>query len=502
MKKIVGILLLSLCLFGQLSAQISNTMYFMDRLPQSTSINPAQTPDCKFYMGGLIVPIFGQMAPAITLGINLPIDYNDVIFHGTGDYADSLITPLHPTADIDDFLKKLRKVNYVSTDFQLSLLTFGFKTGDKGFFSFDLSERMFANVGFPKSLLEFAAKGNDVVRDANFTGLGVNTMYYHQLALGYKRQVSKTLALGLRAKFLIGVANVATTSSKVVLTTAQKSNYLNLEYEYIVKTNLPLQVGVNNEGYVDEVDFSNFDDESVNSILKKYVFLTGNYGAALDFGFSKDINSSLTAFGSIEDLGFISWRKNASKFALYDEDSVKFEGIKISSLNFDNFSNDLNMDSLVANFEEINYEAGSYKTFLPTKVYAGLRYRVAKRISFGALARFEFLPHKINPSVTLTANFKPFKFTAATLSYSYIDGNFNNIGLGFTVHPAIIQWYFVSDNLIGAMLFPANTRSLSFRVGCNLVFGCVQKAKREKHNANASLMGKKRNKSRSVRPSK
>ncbi len=500
MKKTIVIVLLTMSFLGRVSAQISNTMYFMDRLPQSTLINPAQTPECKFYMGGLLVPFTGQMMPSIELGINLPVDYNDVIFHGEGEYADSLITPLHPTANIDDFLNKLRKVNYISTDVQLSLLTFGFRTGEKGFFTFDLSERMFGNVGLPKSLFEFAAKGNDVVRNADFRGLGVNTMYYHQLAFGYKQQVSKTFALGLRAKFLIGVANVNTASSKLVLTTAQKTNYINVESQYIVNTNLPLEVTLNEEGFVEDVEFTNFDEESTGSILKKYALMTGNYGGAIDFGFSKDINSSITAFGSVEDLGYISWRQNASKFALYDEDSMKFEGVEINSFNIDDITDDINLDSIVENFKEINYEKRAYKTYLPTKVYAGVRYRVAKRINLGALARFEFLPHKINPSVTLTANFKPFKFTAATLSYSYIDGNFDNIGLGFTVHPGFIQWFFVSDNLIGAILFPANTRSLSLRVGCNMVFGSVQKVGREKEQGGATLMDRRRSKNRGVIP--
>lgn len=499
MKKCIVIVFLIMSLFGRVFAQVNSIMYFMDRVPQSTTINPAQTPDCKFYLGGLITPIVGQMMPPISLGINLPIDYNDVIFHGEGEYADSLITPLHPTANINDFLNKLRKVNYISTDLQISLLTFGFRTGEKGYFTFDLSERIFGNVGVPKSLFEFAVKGNDVVRNADFRGLGVNTMYYHQLALGYKKQVTKTFALGLRAKFLIGVANVNTASSKLVLTTAQKTNYINVESEYIVNTNLPLEVTLNEEGYVEDIEFTNFEEESTGSILKKYAFTTGNYGGAIDFGFLKDINSYITAYASVEDLGYISWRQNASKFALYDEDSMKFEGVKITSFNIDNNTDEINLDSIFENFKEINYEERSYKTYLPTKVYAGVRYRVAKRIHLGALARFEFLPHKINPSVTLTANFKPFKFTAATLSYSYLNGNFNNIGLGFTVHPGFLQWYFVSDNLIGAMLFPANTRSVSFRFGCNVVIGSTQKTDRDKKSS-SSLIGGKRHKNKGVIP--
>ena len=500
MVKRLLIIVFLIASFVRVSAQIDNTMYFMDRLPQSSYINPAQTPKCKFYIGGVIVPIFGQLPPPITFAANLPIDYNDVIFHGSGEYSDSLITPLHPNANIDDFLKKLRKVNYVTTDFQLSLLNFGFKSGEKSFFTFDLSERMFAGAGLPKSLFEFAAKGNDAVRLADFTGLGVNVTYYHQLALGLQHQFSKSLSMGLRAKFLIGVANVRNAETTLKLTTAEKTNYINVEAEYIVNTNVPLEVTLDDEGYVSDISFNNVFEDKSN--ITKYALLTGNYGAALDFGFSKDINSFFTAFFSVEDLGVINWKKNASKFAIYDEDSMKFEGVKISDLRVDDFADMIDPDSIVSNFTEIRYDEQSYVTTLPTKLYAGLRYHASKRMSLGVLGKLEFLPYKVRPSMMLTANFKPFKFTAATLSYSCMNGNFNNIGVGFTLHPGISQWYFVSDNLIGAALFPTNSREISFRMGCNLVFGCVQKGTRDSRSNNATLMNKKKHKNKGYVPKK
>lgn len=502
MKKYTGIIAFLVITFCA-SAQIDNTMYFMDRLPQSSYINPAQTPNCKFHIGGLIIPVFGQLLPPTTLAVNLPIDYGDVIFHGEGEYADSLITPLHPTANIDDFLKKLRRVNYVTTDVRLDILTLGFRAGENNFFTVDLSERMFASVGLPGDLFRFAAKGNDVVRDADFTGLGARVMYMHQLAVGYKRQISPTLSMGLRAKLLVGVANAQTSSSNLSLSTAAQTNYIKVKSEYVINSNVPLEVSYDEDGYIDGLSFTAFDSADVSSIIKDYAF-PPNYGAALDFGFSKDINSFFTCFFSVEDFGMVLWNKNANQFTLYDEDSIKFEGINISNLDIEDFADVIDLDSIVAHCKEITYDsASSYKTILPTKLYAGMRYHLAKRISLGALAKFEFLPHKVRPSVTLTANFKPFKFTAATLSYSWIDGNINNLGLGFTVHPGFMQWYFVSDNLIGAALFPTNTRSVSMRVGCNLVFGCVKKYKGDRRSDskdNSELLKRQKRKNKGVVP--
>jgi len=211
----------------------------------------------------------------------------------------------------------------------------------------------------------------------------------------------------------------------------------------------------------------------------------------MDWGIASDINSSLSCYFSIEDLGFIDWKRNAASFSIYDEDSMYFEGVKVNDLDAENFGNVINLDSIVGNFNEITYTEGDYRTWLPTKFYLGAKYKVAKRMSLGALARFELLPHSVRPSVTLSANFKPFKFTAATLSYSYLDGNFSNLGLGFTVHPGPFQWYLVSDNLLGAVLFPANTRSIGVKMGCNIVFGCVKKDNRHSRGKSQSSLTRK-----------
>lgn len=496
MKKHLFVYIFSCLLALQVSAQYDNTMYFMDRLPQSSRINPAQTPDCKFYMGGLLTPLFGQLPPSLMLAVNIPIDYNDVIFHGTGEYSDSLITPLHPNANIDDFLKKLRKVNYLSTDLQLDLLNIGFRAGEKNFFTFDVSEKFFFNFGLPGDLFALAAKGNDAVRNADFTGLGVNTTYYHQIALGYKRQFTKSFAAGLRAKMLIGVANVSMGSSKITLKTSDRTNDIHLYTEYEVNTNLPLEVTLDENGYVSDIAFQEFSKDSIADIIKNYGFMTGSYGFATDFGFSWDVTKALTCYFSAEDIGFINWMKDGSQFAIYDEDSLSFEGMKIHDLEVQNFSFD--MDSIVDNFKEIQYKEQQFKTWMPAKLYFGARYKVANRISLGALARADIFPHKIRPGLTLSANFKPFKFTAATISYSIVNNKYNNLGLGFTVHPGPVQWYFVSDNILGAALFPADTRSVSIRMGCNFVLGVAKKDNKRKDRS-APLM--KRSNSRGYKGS-
>ncbi len=69
-------------------AQVSNSLYFMQGVPQSNRINPAYQPGCDLYIG---IPF---LAPLRTEETSSPYAWSDLIYpHPT---QDSLITFLHP----------------------------------------------------------------------------------------------------------------------------------------------------------------------------------------------------------------------------------------------------------------------------------------------------------------------------------------------------------------------------------------------------------------------
>jgi hypothetical protein len=68
------------------------------------------------------------------------------------------------------------------------------------------------------------------------------------------------------------------------------------------------------------------------------------------------------------------------------------------------------------------------------------------------------------------------------LTYTYQYRNLDNGGLGIVINPGPIQLYFVSDCIIKKysydsdpfIIIPKNAKSLSFRIGLNLVFGRIR----------------------------
>ena len=114
-------------------AQVSNTLYHMKGVPQTNYFNPAFQPKCNIYIG---FPALSSIAVGYD---NNSLDFDDIIFKGSGEFADSLITPLHSSYNTDLFLDKLHDRLYISPEVGLSLLNFGFRTKE-WYITFDLSD--------------------------------------------------------------------------------------------------------------------------------------------------------------------------------------------------------------------------------------------------------------------------------------------------------------------------------------------------------------------------
>ena len=77
-----------------LAGQESNTIYFMNGVPQSYMVNPATQPRCNAFLG---LPSSSPLQFHIE---NSGFSFGDVVF----PMGDSLITFLHRNADKDKFL--------------------------------------------------------------------------------------------------------------------------------------------------------------------------------------------------------------------------------------------------------------------------------------------------------------------------------------------------------------------------------------------------------------
>lgn len=473
-KKLLFALISTILLVGELAAQDAQTLYYMNRVPQSTFMNPAMQPKCNFFLGLPVVSSF-----QIDAGNNR-LSLTDVIMkHPT---EDSLITFLHPDAEFNtnDFLSKIDQNNFFYEDFRTDLLSFGFRV-NSWYFTFNLSEKFSSAINYPKDLMELALEGNRgfINQNADLSYLGVNSTFYREYGIGVSKEINQKLSIGVRGKVLFGHANVYSDfdGNDLTLYSSRDSIYLNADAT--IYTSSPLIATQNADGDFDGFEVPGYIEDSETDSLVDLALAHNNMGLGVDIGIYFKPIDRLSLSVSLIDLGYIKWDvKDVTKLEL--NGNYAFKGVDVSDEigesdeDTDPFEDML--DSLENSFTVSN-TAESYTTTLGTKIYVGANFAVSKKFDVGFLSRSYYLNNNLNQAFTFSANVRPINGISASLSYSIMNGAYNNIGFGLVLGGAPLQVYVISDN-VSAAFWGHKTTSFNLRFGVNIAFGCRQKAKK------------------------
>jgi len=462
----LGVIIL---LSAPMEGQINNTLYFMHGVPQSNRINPAHQPKCGFYMGiPLLAPLRVQVSSS-------SLAYGDIIYpHPT---EDSLITFLHPLGDKEAFLNLLEPVNFVVSDLGTSLLSLGFRTGI-GFFSLDLTTRVDGSIYYPGDLARLAIHGTDDGETYQLDGMGVDLSAFEEISLGWSGNLGENLTLGARAKVFFGMANLSTTSSALSVTTSQEA--WNIETDMMFNASIPFgEVMYDTEGMVDSVAINEDLDPLDPFAIPGYVFNKNNLGLGIDLGINYRPIDQLLLSASVLDLGYINWKDGVNDVSYQME--YEYTGLEINPLGFsDDFTFDDYLDSTLTELTDslmggLNFSAGqAYSKRLNTKLFLGASYYVTPKINFGVLSRTDFLNGKITEQVTASANFTTGRFINLTLSYSYMNAYYKNMGAGLSFNAGPLNLYLISDNALNVVFWPQEARAVNLWFGMNMVFGYRQ----------------------------
>lgn len=99
-RKLVIAIALTVSALCTVNAQ-TNTFYFMDEVPMRNSMNPAFLPNTSFYFDFVFLP-------NLYLGVgNNSFTMKDFLINQNGQ----LMTPLHPSLNVDDFLQTYQEDN-------------------------------------------------------------------------------------------------------------------------------------------------------------------------------------------------------------------------------------------------------------------------------------------------------------------------------------------------------------------------------------------------------
>ncbi|MBU8892001.1 MAG: hypothetical protein KOO66_04435 [Bacteroidales bacterium] len=472
-KKIFFTVTCFVIILGSVNAQDSQTLYYMNRVPQATMMNPAMQPACNFFLG---LPVVSSLQ--LDVGNNRLALTDIIMKHPT---QDSLITFLHPDATVNtiDFLNKLGENNFFYEDFRTDLLSFGFRL-DSWYFSFNLSERLSSSINYPKDLMELALEGNSqfINTNADLSYLGINSSFYREYGLGISKEINQNLSVGIRVKVLFGHANITSDYNENSFTMYSSRDSIYLNADAVINTSSPLIATTNADGDFESFELPGYIENADTDSLIDLALAHTNTGFGVDFGVYYKPIDKLSLSLSVIDLGYIKWNaEDVTNLEL--KGSYSFTGVDVSSEigGTDTVADPFDdmIDSLTNCFT-ISNNSDSYTTGLGAKIYIGGNYAVSKKFDVGFLSRTYFYNSNLNQAFTFSANVRPINGLSASLSYSIMNGTYNNIGFGLVLGGAPLQLYVVTDNA-SAALWGHETSSFNFRFGLNVAFGCRQKTK-------------------------
>ena len=430
------VLLMGIAALNGLYAQTDLGTHFMDNSWQSGITNPAWMPKHTFSVG-------------------LPNFHNDFSFSGF-TVKDLIRASEGGQLDIDLLLNKLKADNFFreQLDFRSFFLAYG---GDK--FSFQVSHGWKLNVffAFPRTFPELIWKGN-----AGFIGQEIafapdfQANIYRELAAGFVFRASDKVQIGLRSKWLSGLADISVASNQkeLALSTSEDVYQLNMRANY----------RINHTGRIDYDGIDNFDIDLDRPLPAGR---TDNSGWAIDVGTTIQLEPVTLSVG-ILDLGRISWKQDAGNLTLQGD--YAYEGLDVvEDWLRDGTSSVSVLDTLESVYDFVS-SGQDYTTALPTRLYASGRMQLDDRYSVGLLYVHELYRGFHFPYLGISANASWGKVLDAGLVIGYKHGKLNNIGLNTLLKLGPVQLLAATDNLL-TLFFPTQSSAYNMRVGMNLVFG-------------------------------
>ena len=402
-------------------------------------LRPSIVPDKKYY---LEIPFLSSFNCQYS---NSSFTYHDLYKRRADDST---------FFDIDNILSKMKDNNFIGFNFSNVIIGFGMRI-KKCFITFNVNERLDFGFAFPKELIDFIDKGNGpyIGKTLEFKNVSLDIMHFREYAFGFSGKINDKIFSGIRVKYLYGMENVSTVNKNLSLTTKQDDYSLHLISDITLNTST----------------FFNSKNGYNNLNLEKYIFGLNNRGVSIDIGTSFKINDKFELNGSLLDLGFIRWKDNLKNFRISSDD-YEFKGIDLQEFVNDTAENvQYLLDSLSQAYKPLE-TVDSYSTALHSRIFLSGSYKFREKTSANMLFNLKFYNGLVSPAFSFSAQQKIGKAVSFSLSYSYVNNSFDNLGIGFLFQSKILSMFFVTDNIFG-IIKPLNYRTTGVRGGVYFNWG-------------------------------
>jgi len=387
--------------------------------------------------------------------------------------------------DLGRFSNKARPINLNSVRFSLPLFYLGIPV-EKGMFSIYLKEQINTAIRFPVNTITWFDNGNIPKEYRNFESGNIDfrMLSYHELGLGFTRQLSDNIHFGIRGKLLFGAVYANINNWNYTVETSPSGDQVLLTSNGTGKLSVPFPVVFDKLGQIQKIETQN--------IIANY-FSFRNPGVTIDGGITYTIDENRTFTASVTDLGFIYFGKNA--WDLYQNDSFVFRGIDISNSTNSKIGNGyvfpfnlmLNVkDSLRSVFKPFANQRHLLRGPAP-KTYLHYRYRYSENLAFGVTNEtvFQKLYFMNNLTVSALRWWGDFSLVGNITLHRLSSVS---VGGGLQWNNSFSQLFVFTDNLM-ANYHPATQKSYSITFGMNFLLNHTESGIANRKN-NYSRRGK------------
>ena len=413
--KRLAIAVLAIVPLAELSAQESYLLKDL-RVPQIFEENPGYSIPYKFHIG---FPCLSH----IQVGVNSPINY--------GQYM---------TIE-NSLMKHIRNNNRLAFNLQENIIDFGFRVKNSNYISVTVGVKANGLVNLKKDFFRFLIEGNAPYEGQTLAFVNDKSVYlnaFMEFGIGFQREESAKFSWGVKAKYLLGLANAYTKSADLSLQSEMDFDAIIANYGFVANVHdLDQMLAIADTN-------NNTTDELIQ--LAKDAIENPSHGAAIDFGLRYRINKTFEIDASVTDLGFIHW--TAGKQCSVTDNTMRYEGVPFEDTDMEagefleNFFDSL-ANTMQAELDTVSI--GSYNKMISTNINIGGYIYASQNDRFGLNFKARIINGNFVPSGTISYHRTCGKWFDFTIGNTFKNNYLFNPGIGFALHLGAIQLYAMVD---------------------------------------------------------
>ena len=422
-----------------------------------------QIPYANYYNPGIKMQYNGIVGVGIS-------NFNVSLYNSNLNYS-NLFGDDKTAIDAVKFVNSLDDDNNINMNFSLDMINAGFRV-KKLFFNIDWRIRMTSNMNYSKDFLGFFVYGNGHYlgreNPCNFN-VGLDAMMFQEIGVGVQYEVNDKLTVGIRPKFLGGLASVVIDNENTKIYTDAETYAVSADVDLNIKAASALKTDVRKIGDL----FNVLDSLNGGDVIS----FGENIGFGVDFGASYTINDRIGVAAGVYDLGYIKWKdakvKTNSKKDVTINNSLFDDYHDLTNLEIDYKSMLENVVDAVWGNDSLQTGA-DYKTYLKTRLMLQGYYEINPMVRFTAIGQMYVVGGSVKPALTLAYSGMFWNHLNVTVNGTLSKYTGSSIGLGLGFHAGPFNFYAATDNILGVLKVgsPALEMASSYRTA-NIRMGIV-----------------------------